>query len=50
MPDTRAQGYAYSIIGGVGPADCYAKLVDAQMIEKSTPGIYNGRLCSRPGR
>lgn len=40
----RAQGYAYAIIGGVGPAAYYAKVVDAQMIEHSTPGIYAGVL------
>ncbi len=36
----KAQGYAYSIIGGVGPADYYAKAVSAVVIEGSTPGIY----------
>ena len=36
----RAQGYAYSIIGGVGPAEFYAKTVGAVAIEGSTPGIY----------
>lgn len=36
----RAQGYAYSIIGGVGPAGFYAKTVGAVPIEGSTPGIY----------
>lgn len=39
----RAQGYAYSIIGGVGPAAFYAKTVGAVPIEGSTPGIYAGR-------
>ena len=36
----RAQGYAYSIIGGVGPAEFYAKTVGAVAIAGSTPGIY----------
>lgn len=36
----RAQGYAYSIIGGVGPAEFYAKTVGAIAIPGSTPGIY----------
>jgi GNAT superfamily N-acetyltransferase len=36
----RAQGYAYAIIGGVGPAEFYAKAVGAVAIEGSTPGIY----------
>jgi GNAT superfamily N-acetyltransferase len=40
----RAQGYAYSIIGGVGPAEFYAKTVDAVPIEGSTPGVYAGTL------
>jgi len=41
------QGYAYSIIGGVGPAEFYAKAVDAAPIAGSTPGIYAGLLASR---
>ena len=36
----RALGYAYSIIGGVGPAEFYAKAAGAVPIEGSTPGIY----------
>jgi GNAT superfamily N-acetyltransferase len=40
----RAQGYAYAIIGGVGPADFYAKAVGATAIPGSTPGIYGGML------
>lgn len=36
----RAQGYAYSIIGGVGPAEFYTKTVGAVAIAGSTPGIY----------
>jgi len=36
----RAQGYAYAIIGGVGPAEYYVRTVGAQPIEGSTPGIY----------
>jgi GNAT superfamily N-acetyltransferase len=39
----KAQGYAYSIIGGVGPAAYYAKAVGAVVIEGSTPGIYANR-------
>ena len=37
-----ADGYAYAIIGGVGPADFYAKAVGATIIEGSDPGIYAG--------
>ena len=40
----KAQGYAYAIIGGVGPAAYYAKAVGAVVIEGSSPGIYAGRL------
>ncbi len=40
----RAQGYAYAIIGGVGPAEFYAKTVGAVPIAGSTPGIYAGML------
>ena len=40
----RAQGYAYAIIGGAGPADYYVKTVGAVLIEGSTPGIYADRV------
>ena len=40
----RAQGYAYSIIGGVGPVEFYAKAVGAVPIEGSDPGVYAGML------
>jgi GNAT superfamily N-acetyltransferase len=33
-------GYAYAIIGGVGPAEFYAKTVGASLIDGSTLGIY----------
>ncbi len=33
-------GYAYGIIGGVGPAEFYAKTVGAVPIENSSPGVY----------
>jgi GNAT superfamily N-acetyltransferase len=39
----KAQGYAYAIIGGVGPAEFYVKTVGATLIEGSTPGIYAQR-------
>ena len=44
----RAQGYAYAIIGGVGPAEFYAKTVGAIAIPGSTPGIYAGMLTQNP--
>jgi hypothetical protein len=37
----RDAGYAYAIIGGVGPAAFYEKSVGATLIEHSTPGIYD---------
>ncbi len=40
----RAQGYAYAIIGGVGPAEFYRKTVGAVPIADSTPGIYSGMV------
>ena len=40
----RAQGYAYATIGGVGPAQFYAKAVGAISIPGSTPGVYAGLL------
>ncbi len=45
----RAQGYAYAIIGGVGPADYYAKTVGAVLIDGSSPGIYAGRSWRNAG-
>jgi GNAT superfamily N-acetyltransferase len=44
LHDLRAQGYGYGIIGGVGPAEFYAKSVGATIIEDSTPGLYGGML------
>ena len=43
-----AEGYAYAIIGGAGPAEFYAKAVGAVPIAGSTPGIYADLL--RGGR
>jgi GNAT superfamily N-acetyltransferase len=37
----RDAGYAYAVIGGVGPAEYYSKTVGATMIAGSTPGIYD---------
>jgi GNAT superfamily N-acetyltransferase len=46
----RDTGYAYAIIGGVGPAEYYAKTVGATLIEGSSPGIYDfGLLRRMPG-
>lgn len=40
----KNEGYAYGIIGGVGPAEFYKKTVNARDIENSTPGIYKDFL------
>lgn len=40
----RELGYAYAIIGGVGPAPFYEKTVGAALIPDSTPGIYRDLL------
>jgi GNAT superfamily N-acetyltransferase len=40
----RQQGFGYAIIGGVGPADFYTKIVGAIPIAGSQPGIYRGLL------
>lgn len=40
----REDGYAYAIIGGVGPREFYAKSVGASVIEGSAPGIYTDLL------
>lgn len=39
-----AEGYAYGIIGQVGPVDFYKKTVGATVIEGSEPGIARRRL------
>lgn len=40
----RDNGYAYAVIGGVGPAEYYSKTVGATLIEGSSPGIYDFAL------
>lgn len=40
----REKGYAYAIIGGIGPAAFYEKCVGAILIPDSTPGIYKDYL------
>ena len=44
LEDMKHAGYGYAIIGGVGPADYYAKAVGAVAIEGSEVGIYQGLL------
>jgi GNAT superfamily N-acetyltransferase len=40
----RAEGYAYAVIGGVGPKAFYEKIVPVMEIPGSSPGIYHGLL------
>lgn len=44
LHDMAQQGYGYAIIGGVGPIAFYEKVVGAEVIADSTPGIYRGML------
>lgn len=51
MHALAAQGYAYAIVGGIGPAAFYEKAFGAVAIAGSAPGIYAGMLRpSQPGR
>lgn len=40
----KEMGYAYAIIGGVGPAEYYHKVTGAICIEGSDPGIYKDMI------
>ena len=40
----REMGYAYAVIGAVGPVEFYQKRLDAMPIPNSHPGIYRGML------
>ncbi len=40
----RDEGYAYAIIGGVGPKEFYAKTCGAIEIPGSDPGVYSDLL------
>jgi hypothetical protein len=44
LEDMKHQGFGYAIIGGVGPAEYYAKAVGAVPIEGSDIGVYRGLL------
>ncbi|MFN8380073.1 MAG: GNAT family N-acetyltransferase [Anaerolineae bacterium] len=44
LHDMLNVGYGYAAIGGVGPAEFYAKAAGATIIEDSTPGIYKGMI------
>lgn len=40
LEQMRALGYAYAVVGGVGPREFYEKCAGATVIEGSDPGIY----------
>src|SRR5690349_5736832 len=42
--DLKSMGYAYAIIGDVGPSEFYERTVGAMPIPNSEPGIYAGML------
>lgn len=44
LESMREMGYAYAIIGGVGPVEFYEKAVGAQVIEGSEVSIYQHLL------
>lgn len=48
LEQMRALGYAYAIVGGVGPQEFYARTVGATPIEGSSPGIYANILPDFP--
>ncbi len=48
LHEMRSWGYAYAIIGGVGPADFYRKVAGAIPIPDSSPGIYRDLLPDPP--
>lgn len=41
-------GYAYAVIGSVGPAEFYKRCCGATVIEGSDPGYYRNLLLSQP--
>lgn len=44
LESLREMGYAYAIVGGVGPAEFYEKAVGAKIIEGSEVSIYQHLL------
>lgn len=42
--DMKLKGYGYAIIGSAGPTDFYRKVVGAEIIPDSSPGVYRGML------
>ncbi|MCL6259130.1 GNAT family N-acetyltransferase [Aquiflexum sp. TKW24L] len=48
LQSLKEMGYAYAIIGGVGPADFYKNSVGASIIEGSEISIYQNLLRKKP--
>jgi predicted N-acetyltransferase YhbS len=46
----RELGYAYAVIGGVGPAEFYERAVGARLIPDSSPGVYADPIRDEQGR
>ena len=44
LQDMAAQGYAYAVVGWVGPAAFFAHTVGAIPIPDSSPGMYRDRM------
>ena len=44
LADMKANGYAYAVLGWVGPEKFFARAVGATIIEGSEPGMYRGLL------
>ena len=44
LESMREMGYAYAIIGGVGPAEFYEKTVEAKIIDGSDVSIYKNLI------
>jgi len=44
LADMKAKGYAYAILGWVGPGEFFTRVVGATVIERSEPGLYRGLL------
>ena len=45
--DMKLKGYGYAVIGAAGPTGFYHKVVGAEPIPDSSPGIYRGMLKRR---
>ncbi|MGD9330130.1 MAG: GNAT family N-acetyltransferase [Desulfobacterales bacterium] len=50
LNDMAARGYAYAVVGWVGPASFFARTVGAIPIPDSGPGIYRDLLSAAPSR